>query len=78
VLRDCAQAEKVIEEEQELDNAWQKEILYGQVTPSPTFQDKYANNAASAKSALPQITQDKYEAPQSANTHQQQRTRMLT
>jgi hypothetical protein len=49
VLRDCTQAERVIEEEQELENDTQKEIQYEQVTPSPTFQVKNTNNAASAK-----------------------------
>jgi hypothetical protein len=68
----------VIEEEQELENAMQKEIQHGQVTPSPTFQVKYTNDPASAKNALPQITQDKYKTPQVANMHQQQRTRILT
>jgi hypothetical protein len=68
VLRDCAQAERVIEEEQELENAMQKEIQHRQVTPPPTLHVKYTNNAALANSAVPQITQNKYKAPQLANT----------
>jgi hypothetical protein len=78
VLRDCTQAERVIKEEQELENSTHKEIQHRQVTPSPTFQVKFTNNAALANSALPQITQDEYKAPQLANTCQRQRTRMLT
>jgi hypothetical protein len=56
VLRDCTQAKRVIEEEQELENAMQMETQHRQVTPSPTFQVKYTNNAALANSALSQIT----------------------
>ncbi len=77
MLRDRAQAERVIKEEQELENSTQKEIQHRPVTPSPTFQVKDTNNAALANSALPQITQDKYKSPQLANIHQQ-RPRTLT
>jgi hypothetical protein len=63
VLREHTQAEMVIKEEQELKNATQKGIQHRKVTPSPTFQVKDTNNAASANRALLQITHDKYKAP---------------
>jgi hypothetical protein len=79
VLGDCAQAERMIKEEQELEkNANQKEIQHRHVTPSPTFEVEYTKDTALANRALPQITHNKFEAPQLANTHQQQRARMLT
>jgi hypothetical protein len=56
VLKDCAQAERVIEEEEELKPT-QMKIQHKQVTPLPTFQVKYTNDAALANSALSQITQ---------------------
>jgi hypothetical protein len=71
VVRDHAQSERVIEEEQELENTRQNKIQHRQVTPAPTFQVKYTNKAVSANRTLPKITQDKYKAPQLANTHQQ-------
>jgi hypothetical protein len=78
VLRDRPQAEKVIKEKQALENAMQMETQCRQVTPSPTFQVKNRKDGASANNALPQITQDKYEAPRSANMRWQRRTRMLS
>ncbi len=78
VLRNCAQAERVAKEKQALENALQLEIQHGQVTPSPIFQVKNTEDPASAKSALPNITQDEYKAPQFANTRQQRRTRIIT
>jgi hypothetical protein len=58
VLRDCTHAERMIEEEQEPENVMQKEIQHGQVTLTPTFQVKSTIDAASARFALPQITQE--------------------
>jgi hypothetical protein len=40
VLRNCTQAERVIKEDQALENAMQMDIQCRQVTPSPTFQVK--------------------------------------
>jgi hypothetical protein len=68
VLGECAQAERVIEEECQQDQA----------APSSTFQVDDGNNIAPAKQAIPQITQDEYDSSPVANTHQQCKIWTLT
>jgi hypothetical protein len=63
VLRDCTQAERVIKEEQDLENATQMKTQCWQVTPSPMLQVEYTKDTPSVDSTLPHITQDKYKAP---------------
>jgi hypothetical protein len=56
-----------------------QEPAQAQVTENPTFEIKEPNDTTIAPQGIPQITQDKYDSPPSANTHQQQQeTRTLT
>jgi hypothetical protein len=68
VLKEHAQAERVIKEECQQDQA----------APSPTFQVDDRNNIAPAQQAILQITQDKYDSSPAANTQQQCKIWTLT
>ncbi len=76
VLRECAQAERAIKEEQQTHV--QQESVQEQVIPSPSFEIKDNNNTANTPQSIPQITQNKHDSPPSANTQQQKETRTLT
>jgi hypothetical protein len=75
VLRAHAQAERVIKEEQ--PTHVQQKSVQAQVTPSPSFEIKVNNDIGDTLQGIPQITQDKYDSPPSANTRQQRETRTL-
>ncbi len=79
VLRERAQAERVIEEECQRQQAATASTVQAedQAAPAPTFQVEDENNAATAPQAIPQITQDEYDSPPSANTCQQRKVRKL-
>ncbi len=66
VLRECAQAERVIKEEQQTHV--QQVSVQKQVIPSPSFEIKDNNDTANSPQSIPQITQDKHDSPPSANT----------
>ena len=79
VLRECAQAERVIKEECQAHLA--QEITQAQVTVLPTFEIKELNDISESPQGIPQITQDEYDeytTPPSANTRQQRETQTLT
>jgi hypothetical protein len=76
VLRERAQAERVIKEEQQTHV--QQESVQEQVIPSPSFEIKNNNDTANTPQSIPQITQDEHDSPPSANTQQQRETRTLT
>ncbi len=77
VLRECAQAQRVINQKCQATTA--QEPTQAQVTEHPTIESKEPNDTTIAPQGIPQITQDKYDSPSSANTRQQQReTRTLT
>jgi hypothetical protein len=76
VLRECAQAERVTEEEQQMHV--QQESVQEQVIPSPSFEIEDNNETADTPHSIPQITQYKHDSPPSANTRQQRETRTLT
>jgi hypothetical protein len=61
VLREHAQAERVNKEECQIS-------VQVQVTPLPSFKIKENNDIAHTPQGIPQITQDKNDAPPSANT----------
>jgi hypothetical protein len=78
VLRERAQAERVIKEECQVHVA--QETTQAQVTVSPTIEIEEPNDIAESPQGIPQITQDEYNeytTPPSANTQQQQETRTL-
>ncbi len=79
VLREQAQAERVIEEEYQRQQAATAPTVKAedQAAPAPTFQVEDENNAATAPQVIPQIMQDEYDSPPSANTHQQCKVRIL-
>jgi hypothetical protein len=64
VLREQAQAERLIKEECQI-------LAQAQVTPLPSFKIKENNDIAHTPQGIPQITQDKNDAPPSANMQQQ-------
>jgi hypothetical protein len=70
VLRECAQAQRVINQKRQATTA--QEPAQAQVTEHPTFEIEEPNDTAIAPQGIPQITQDKYDSPPSANTRQQQ------
>jgi hypothetical protein len=53
----------LIEEEHQI-------LAQAQVTPLPSFEIKENNNTAHTSKGIPQIMQDKNDAPPSANTQQ--------
>ena len=61
VLRERAQAERVIEEEQQTHV--QQKSVQEQVIPSPSFEIKDNNDTANIPQSIPQITQDKHDSP---------------
>jgi hypothetical protein len=72
VLRERAQAERVIKEEHQAHIA--QETTQAQVTALPTIEIEEPNNIAESPQGIPQITQDEYDeytTPPSANTQQQ-------
>ncbi len=71
VLREQAQAERLIEDERQIS-------AQAQATPLPCFKIKENNDTAHTPQGIPQITQDKNDVPPSANMQQQQQTRTLT
>ncbi len=76
VLRERAQAQRVINEKCKATTA--QEPAQAQVTEHPTFEIKEPNDTTIVPQGNPQITQDEYDSPASANTHQQQQeTRTL-
>ncbi len=78
VLRECAQAERVIKEECQVHVT--QETTQAQVTALPTIEFKEPNDIAESPQGIPHITQDeydKYTTPPSANTQQQQETQTL-
>jgi hypothetical protein len=66
VLRERAQAGRVIKEEQQMHV--QQESVQEQVIPSPSFETEDNNDTANTPQSIPQITQDKHDSPPSANT----------
>ncbi len=80
MLREQAQAERVIEEKCKRQQAATAPTaqVENQEAPAPTFQIEDENIAATAPQAIPQITQDEYNSPPSANTCQQRKVRTLT
>ncbi len=77
VLRERAQAQRVINQKRQATTV--QEPAQAQVTEHHTFKIKEPNETAIAPQGIPQITQDEYDSPPSANTHQQKReTRTLT
>jgi hypothetical protein len=80
VFREQAQAERVIEEECKQQQAATAPTaqVENQEAPAPTFQIEDENIAATAPQAIPQIMQDEYISPPSANTRQQREVRTLT
>jgi hypothetical protein len=69
VLRECAQAERVIKEERQAHVA--QEITQAQVTALPTIEIKEPNDITKSPQGIPQITQDEYyeyTTPPSDNT----------
>ncbi len=79
MLRECAQAERVIKEERQAHLA--QETTQAQVTALATFEIKEPNDISESPQGIPQITQDKYDKytpPPSANTQQQWETQTLT
>ena len=78
VLRERAQAERVIEEERQKNDT--PEPAQARVTSPPIFEHKEANGSPALPQGIPQITQDEYDvynAPPSSNTRQQQETQTL-
>jgi hypothetical protein len=70
LLRERAQAERVIKEERQAHIA--QETTQAQVTASPTIEIKEPNDIAESPQEIPQTTQDEnngYTTPPSANTH---------
>ncbi len=65
VLREQAQEERLIKEECQT-------LAQAQVAPLQSFRIEENNDTAHTLQDIPQITQDKYDAPPSANTQQQQ------
>jgi hypothetical protein len=61
VLREQAQAERLIKVERQIS-------AQAQVTPSPSYKIKENNDTAHTPQGIPQITQDKNDAPPSSNT----------
>ncbi len=53
-------------------------LVQAQVTPLPSFKINENNNIAHTPQGIPQITQDKTDAPPSANRQQQREKRTLT
>jgi hypothetical protein len=76
VLRERAQAERVIKEEQQTHI--QQEAVQEQVIPSPSFKIEDNNDTADTPHSIPQITQDEHDSPPAANMQQQRETRTLT
>jgi hypothetical protein len=75
VLRECAQAERVIKEERQAHVA--QETTQAQVTALPTIEIEEPYDITESPQGIPQITQDeynKYTTHPSANTQQQQET----
>jgi hypothetical protein len=70
VLRERAQAQRVIDKKCQATTA--QEPAQAQVTEHPTFKIKEPNDTTIAPQGIPQITQDEYDSPPSANTRQQQ------
>jgi hypothetical protein len=60
VLREQAQAERLIKEERQL-------LAQAQVTPLPSFKIEENKNIVRTPQGIPHITQDKNDAPPSAN-----------
>jgi hypothetical protein len=58
VLRECAQAERVIKEECQVHVA--QEITQAQITALPTIEIEEPNEIAESPQGIPQITQDEY------------------
>jgi hypothetical protein len=56
----------------------QQEPVQAQVTPLQCFEIDKNNNIAHPPQGIPQITQDKYDSPPSANTQQQRDTMTLS
>jgi hypothetical protein len=76
VLRERAQAQRVIAQKFQATTA--QEPAQAQVTEHPTFEIKEPNDTTIAPQGVPQITQDEYDSPPSANIlQQQQETRTL-
>ncbi len=77
VLRERAQAQRVIDQKHQALTA--QEPAQAQVTEHPTFEIKEPNDTTIAPQGIPQITQEEYDSPPSANTRQQQQeTRTFT
>ena len=73
VLREHAQAERVIKEEQ--PTHVRQESAQTQVTPSQSFEIKENNGIGDTPQGIPQITQGKYDSLPAANMRQQRETR---
>ena len=80
VLRERTQAERVIEEGNQQQQAAMTPTVQveDQGASAPTFQVEDEDNVAPAPQATPQITQDKWGSPPAANTCQQHKVRTLT
>jgi hypothetical protein len=76
VLRERAQTQRVINQKHQATTA--QEPAQAQVTEHPTFKIEEPNDTTIPPQGIPQITQDEYDSPPSANTDQQQQeTRTL-
>jgi hypothetical protein len=76
VLIERTQAQRVINQKCQAPTA--QEPVQAQVTEHPTFEIEEPNDATIAPQGIPQITQDEYDSPPSANKcQQQQETRTL-
>jgi hypothetical protein len=77
VLREHTQAQRVINQNRQATTV--QEPAQAQVTEHHTFKIEELNDTTIAPQGIPQITQDKYDSPPSANSRQQQQeTRTLT
>jgi len=79
VLREHAQAERVIEEERQENDT--PEPAQARITSPPIFEHEETNDSLALPQGIPQITRDEYNdynAPPSSNMQQQQETRTLT
>jgi hypothetical protein len=75
VLRERAQAERVIEEERQEND--KPEPAQARITSPPIFEHEETNDSPALPQGIPQIMQDEYDdynAPPSSNTRQQQET----
>jgi hypothetical protein len=77
VTRDTATAQRVLREQAQAERVIEEECQQQQEARAPTFQIEDENTAATAPHAIPQIMQDEYNSPPSANIHQQCKVRTL-